>query len=163
MIEIAPVLASLFQISQLAKSALEARDDAKVQSALIDLNAKLHDLSLSALASVEKAGTLQTELAAAREEARRLQAVLDERASYALKELRAGACAYVSTRDDVPQHFLCQPCYDKGVKAILRHQPAKAGVLEHWTCPEGGVPHTIGVPGTALRHRVVSYAKADFP
>lgn len=151
----------------IAKVALDARDEAKLRSALTDLTLKLNDVSISALASTERAMALQNTIRDLEDEARRLKLEATERERYALTEIRPGALAYkskhVDGRQDEPTHYLCQPCYDKGVKAMLRYTAPVQGGEGKWLCPEGGAPHTIVHTGTRLPYPEVRTARSDFP
>ncbi len=152
-------LTHAMQLVGLAKLAIEARDDAKAKSALMELTLKLNEVSISALASTEKAMTLQNALREVQDENRALQLQAEERQRYTLAELCPGAYAYkrkpAQEGDDTPPHYLCQPCYDKGVKAVLRFQEARTGTDAHYTCPEGGTPHGIKIRDTGLPHRML--------
>jgi len=138
----------------LTKLAVEARDDSKAQQALTEVNAKLVALSISALALAESNRALSAQVGLLENELHKLKLEAEDRQRHALTELRPGAYAYatkpVQERDDTQAPYLCQPCYDKGIKAMLVFHQARTGVLAHYTCPEGGTAHTIAIPGTAL-------------
>ena len=107
----------------LIKLAVAARDDVKVQAALIDANTRLLELSMAALALSEKITALQSELAATQRDKAQIEAKLNDRASYTLHEVRSGAFVYApkdASSGEEPMHYLCQHCYDNGVKSILR-------------------------------------------
>jgi hypothetical protein len=77
----------------------------------------------AALALSEKNRTLESDLAAAKRDYGQLKSQLDERASYLLKEVRPGAFAYALKDPGAagqPAHYLCQACYDSGVKVVLQ-------------------------------------------
>ena len=121
--EIGAALSSLSATLGLAKSALEARDEAKIKAALADFNEKHLALYTAALHLAEKLATAQTALGDLQREAAELRAQRDDRARYALYEVKPGHFAYRSTpsadRPNDPPHYLCQTCYDKGVKSVL--------------------------------------------
>jgi len=157
MIEITGALTAARALAELAKVAIDARDDAKAKGAIADLQSKLFDATSAALAMAEKASALQTALSEAQREKGEIEAKLSDRASYALHEIRPGAFVYAAKAGgdgaaDRPAHYLCQPCYDKGIKAILRFAPARPGANALYLCPEGGNPHALAVPGTSLPH-----------
>ncbi len=86
----------------------------------------------------EKAASFEKAAREAQDEIRVLKAKADERDAYTLAELRTGAYAYARKKtdggNDQEPPYLCQPCYDKGVKSVLR---LSAGNGEHgvWRCP----------------------------
>jgi len=145
----------------LLQGAIRARDDAKIQAATLELREKLFAMSDIAMAYVERNAALvsrnaQLELTSA-EQARAIAKLEDkaaERARYALHEIRPGAFVYAfvptAGADARPAHYLCQPCYDRGIRAVLRHVAPGKGYSERWVCSEGGGPHIVTLPGTAL-------------
>ena len=126
MIEIGAALTSARALLNMATAAIEARDDAKLKAALIDLNSKLMDASLVALNTIEKSAELQAALHVAQREKADLQRQIDERSRYTLAKISENrdVFAYAShpaqEGGDVPLHYLCQLCYDKGIKAVLQ-------------------------------------------
>lgn len=154
-------LTSAMQLIGLAKVAIDARDEAKAKSALMDLTLKLNDVSISALSSTEKAMTLQNSLREAQDENRALKLAAEERQGYVLTEVCPGSHAYKSKAgqdgDDTPAHYLCQPCYDKRIKSVLRFSRASTTHNAHWTCPEearhGLVQHGTQIPMPLLPRR----------
>jgi hypothetical protein len=153
MVEITAALSSARALLDLVKGAVDMRDDAKAKAALAELQTKLFDATSAALAMAEKAAALQTALSEAQREKSEIEAQIKDRAAYALHELVPGAHVYASQPvaggADGPVHYLCQPCYDKGVKAILRSVPAGVGLNAKWVCPEEQ-QHGFQVPRTAL-------------
>lgn len=138
----------------LTKLAVDARDDSKAQQALTEVNAKLVALSISALALAESNRALMAQVGSLENELHELKLQAEDRERHPLTELRPGAYAYatkpVQEGDDPQAPYLCQPCYDKGIKAMLQFQRARPALLAHYTCPEGGASHTIAIPDTAL-------------
>jgi hypothetical protein len=122
------------------KLAIAARDDAKIQQALGEMAARMTEIAMSALAAAEKSGALHAQLLEANAEKAVLANRLAERAMYAMHEIRPGAFAYrlLDARPNGvqhPTHYLCQPCYDKGAKAVLRYQPQTLYLFGKWLCP----------------------------
>lgn len=108
----------------LLKGALDARDDFKIKSALIDLQSKCLELGGISMDLFEKNQTLLTSLVDTKSENEQLHRKIEENLKYRLKELTAGQYAYFSEANSEtgePAHYLCQPCKDAGVKSILRH------------------------------------------
>lgn len=146
MIEIAGALTGAKTLLDMAKAALDARDDAKVRQALIDAQGQLLEAMSAALDIKTRASALFEQLEAAKGEVRELKAQIEDRARYALTEIRPGAHAYASKPaqegQGEPAHYLCQPCYDKGVKSVLRSEPPREGRNGSYTCP-AAQQHTI--------------------
>lgn len=115
-------------------TSISARDDAKIQAALTDLQRKHADLTASAMAHIEKAFKLQSDLLKAREEIVSLKAQIDKKESYDLFEISIGKFCYKSNKDEVPLHYLCQPCWDKGIKSVLHFHSARHGWPAKMTC-----------------------------
>jgi hypothetical protein len=153
--DISTALASITAAIDMARAGLEARDNAKVQSALIDVHSKLLSLSIACTSLSETNFALRQALEEANTLNRQLQAKAQERERYVPAEICPGSYAYASKpldgRQNEPAHYLCQPCYDADVKSVLRHTPARTGVDAHWTCPANTM-HRITHHGTA--HRV---------
>lgn len=124
MVEIGTAIASARALIDIAKAGLEARDDAKVQAALIDLNAKLLDASTAALDSLSKASKLHVELSQLKEAHASLQRRLDEKDSYRLSSVAFGKHAYELKPELAQQgnqhHYVCQGCFDAGKKFVLQ-------------------------------------------
>lgn len=85
-------------------------------------------------------------------ELRELKTVVTERAAYVLAEICTGSWAYAERAarqgEQYPPPYLCQPCYDQGVKAFLRHSPPATGRNSKWQCPVNE-KHIIDVIGSA--------------
>lgn len=162
--ELATAIASAKATLELVLLAAKARDAAKLEAATLELRSQLFAMSDIAMAYIEKNVALVTSNAALQEaNAEHVRAIAEleqklvERERYALHELRPGAFVYspkasqaAPDQSAMAAHYLCQPCYDKGLKAVLRFHPARTGTDAHYTCPEGGMAHTIALPGTAL-------------
>jgi len=71
-----------------------------------------------------------------------LQAKLAERSRYELYELAPGKLVYApkpDANDAQPAHYLCQNCYDKGIKSVLRRiGPSAHDSQISWMCAERG-------------------------
>mgnify|MGYP000184381863 CR=1 FL=1 len=146
-IEIAAAFSGLKTAFELLKLGVAARDDGKIQAATLDMSARLLDAHQVALDMADRCGALQDRLHTAEAHARELERKADERRLYVLAPLGAGAFAYAAKDESGPgyrgQHYLCQPCYDQGIKAVLRHDagaPQSPG--RGYVCPHNG-EHTI--------------------
>lgn len=123
MIEFSALVQSARAVTDIARGALDARDHAKAKEAVAELQGKLHEIMSAALASAEKAAALQAALSQAEREKAEIKAKVEDRALYKLHAVRPGAHVYApkETVDGTqPAHCLCQPCYDKGNKVVLR-------------------------------------------
>lgn len=139
MIDIAAAISSTSTLLGIAKGALAARDDAKAQQAITDVQLKLLDVSTAALSLSQTNIALTDEIRLLKDQAHQAQMKTRDRDGYEIAEVCPGAHAYKSKPAkegaSVPLHYLCQPCYDKGVKAMLRfHQTEGWG--KEWACPE---------------------------
>lgn len=138
MTDIAGALASARAAFDLLKVAVDARDQLKLQAAMAELQSKLMDSMSAGLAAAEKAAALQAQLLGLEREKAEIERQLREREQYALHELVPGAFVYasklVAQGNGVPLHYLCQPCFDKGVKSVLRRIEGHLGLSESWMC-----------------------------
>lgn len=117
---------------EMLRTGLAARDDAKVQRALHDMSARLTDALMSGLAAAEKATSLQAALSQAQRDKADLEAQIEDRSRYALHEAKFGVFVYAfkppaQGSPQAPAHYLCQACYDKGIKSVL--QRGESGLL----------------------------------
>jgi len=138
MIEISDAISTFSAIIELAKTAMSARDSAKVEEALFELKVKYLSAMEGSLQLQGQIAALQGDKAALQSkllvskqllldtqaELDQLKDSLAEREHYALYEIEAGIFCYryKTGADDeqTPEHYLCQPCWDSGKKSILR-------------------------------------------
>ena len=148
--ELGTAIASARATFELLRLAVLARDDAKLQAATYEMNEKLRAMSETAMAYVEKNAALVSENAELKlSNAVNLQAKADierrlrDRENYVLHEIRTGAFVYAPKPGvqghETPAHYLCQNCYDKGVKSVLRLSDGSI----RWVCAEV-FAHAIG-------------------
>lgn len=134
--DLAGAISGVGALLQIAEVAIKARDDAKAKQAIADVQIKLLDLSTAALAMAQTNISLTDEIRLLKEENQQLQMKASEREGYALAEISPGVYAYksqpVEGREDSVPHYVCQPCYDKGVKSVLRYFNNKG---DSWTSP----------------------------
>ena len=144
--EIAAALSSIKAGLELAKVAMEARDDTKIKDAMHDLNGRLYEAMSSALTMAEKSAALQSQLRTLESEKADLQSKLDERGLYNLHAIKPGVLVYASQppdeRGQPPEHYLCQSCYDKGIKSVLRFFAGRDYMGPQYQCTEDN-KHTI--------------------
>jgi len=122
----------------LLKTALAARDEAKIQAALMELQSKYGELGGMVIGLIEKSMSLQDSLVMANNENTQLKLQLAESIKYKLKEIATGAFAYFAEENNEtgePAHYLCQTCKDKGIKAVLRETAKNEWVPRTFNCP----------------------------
>lgn len=129
---------SLGAIKVIAEGLVSVRDEAKLLQVRIDLLRALFDVS-------QQMHELQQEIAAlaerereAKDEARQLREAAMERDKYILHALGSGAFVYAQKPrrgQDAKPPYWCQPCYDQGVKAVLRPYVHAEQNSVSWSCP----------------------------
>lgn len=125
---------------EIGKAASSVRDFNQFATTVAAINDQLLKAQESLFTHMSKLMELQDEHFKTREELRKIRETLDERARYSLFEIAPGNFAYrVNVTPEqghtgeplAPQqvHYLCQGCFDKGVKSILgREQSHTFGV-----------------------------------
>lgn len=135
--EIGAAISSLSAAFGIAKTALEARDEVKAQSAIADFNAKHVALSMAALDLVEKHNTLLRTNHDLEAKLADIQRKTSERDNYVLHELAPGRFVYRFKPTDGsgdPIHDVCQLCYDQGIKSVLRLNEQGEWTSRHYAC-----------------------------
>jgi hypothetical protein len=143
--ELQTAIAAAGAALQVIKGAIAARDDAKAQAALFEVQDRLLAISTTSLDLSDRNAALQALLHEAEREKRELKGRLEERGSYVLHEIRPGAFCYASKPAHEglePAHYLCQLCYDKGIKSVLRFTLKKS----HLDCVETSSHSILLVP-----------------
>ena len=115
-------------IHQIANAYMNERDREKLAALKIELTDKILDLQTK-ISEVQGAVILEREaLRVAQERIRDLESDQREKARYELAKLGTGGdfFAYrlrpqseLPERTSEPTHFVCQPCFDAGKKAVL--------------------------------------------
>jgi hypothetical protein len=129
---------------ELAKAALGVRDFNEMAPVVAKLNEQLLKAQESLFGHQAQLLALQQEHFETTEKLRKVEKSLAERGRYTLIELSPGNLAYTANVAPVdgnaidparaePQHHVCQPCFDKGNKAVLRRLVVWG--TETWTCP----------------------------
>lgn len=124
------VATSLGIAKDIGKAMIGVRDSNLIAEKLSALNDQLLKAQDALLAHNAAMFQLQNEHFQAREDLRKLQEAAAERGRYSLVEIAPGNFAYrayVAPTQGTPgqpvapesAHYLCQPCYDNGVKAVL--------------------------------------------
>lgn len=143
MIEVSGAISGITAIVQTLKTAVQARDEAKIDAAMSDLKDRLFDLQAANLQLLEQLHTSQTQVHTIVQERDQLKAQASERGKYVLDDVSKGRgtlYAYLYKGDDavgngapLPLHYLCQPCFDSGRKSVLRIIYSGAGPIYQCT------------------------------
>lgn len=135
--DIATAISSTATLLGIAKGALESRDDQKAQQAITQVQSKLLEVTTAALSLSQTNIALTEEIRELRRAAEDAERIAAERSGYELAEITDGSFAYrsVGSESSSPIHFLCQPCYDKTTKSVLRRRTGAYGDT-FWECPE---------------------------
>jgi hypothetical protein len=128
--DIAAAISALGQAISFARTAVEARDDAKAKQAIMDISSHLFVVH-------EVATKLAIENQKLQAEAREIkQQQLDEE-RFALHEIEPGRFALrfePRQAERTPVHYVCQACFAAGKKVVLRaEESAYAG--HSLSCP----------------------------
>lgn len=127
---IGAITSSITSATDIAKGLISARDQANIQEKTATLLEQLLKAQESLLAHNAALLQLQHQHFEAREELRKLHEAASERSRYSLVEVTRGCFAYrvnitpqqsgaSEPATTEPVHYLCQPCFDKGVKSVL--------------------------------------------
>lgn len=120
--DLASALSALKQTFDLIKTGVEIRDDSKIKKGIADFLDKYLALQTSALEIQQQNHKLLDEKRAAESKYKELEAELAEHQKYSLHEVTEGTFAYKCISENQPEHFLCQNCFDKGIKSVLRYR-----------------------------------------
>lgn len=113
------VLSGVRATAEVAGAALEIRDFNATAVELAKLHRQLLDAQQQLLTYGGDVLALQAHNRELAEQVKHLTAQLAERGRYELFELGVGEFVYRST-ETKPEHYLCQVCFDGGVKSVLQ-------------------------------------------
>jgi len=137
--DFASAISGVGSMLQIATTAIQARDDSKAKQAIADVQMKLFELLTAALSMTEKNISLLNEVMDLQEKLQAIESKNNERSGYVLVQVTPGSWAYESRSSSEGEgsqaHHLCQPCYDKGTKSILRRMEEAFGI-KFMQCPE---------------------------
>jgi superfamily II helicase len=129
--------ASLKVASDITKSILSLRDEAKIHAKVMELNAAIMDAQnsalsaqLSSLAQVGRIRELEERLV-------QMENWEREKQRYELHEVSPGVLTYTlkeAMSAGEPAHQLCARCYQDGKKSILQHEHLAVGRTEVLIC-----------------------------
>jgi hypothetical protein len=122
----------------IARTAVDIRDAAKLTAVTTALNEQLIKAQESLFQLSANLMALQQEHFKTTEELRKLNELLAERGRYSLVEIGNGMFAYrvnvAPKGSDMqnpgslePDHYVCQLCFNKGIKSVLQSQPNSWG------------------------------------
>jgi len=115
-------LTALKQTFDLIKTGFEIHDEVKIKKGISEFLDKYMSLQTSSLDMQQKNMQLLEDKKVVENKYKELEDKLNERDKYSLFEFTEGVFVYKSISDNQPKHFLCQNCFDKGVKSIFRSQ-----------------------------------------
>ncbi|KWI87184.1 hypothetical protein WM08_17265 [Burkholderia ubonensis] len=126
---ISAALGALKTSFDLARTAVAARDDAKLADALRDINERIFQVQNASLQVQEKMSAMRDEIETLKDGKRQLSARItelehqkSEREKYHLHELSKGVFVLAEkepSTDGRSPHFLCQPCMDNSSKKAV--------------------------------------------
>ncbi|MCA8198320.1 kinetochore Spc7 family protein [Burkholderia vietnamiensis] len=141
---ISATLGALKTSFDFVKSAVAARDDAKISDALKDINDRIFQVQNAALQAQEKMSAMREEIETLKDGKRELKARIaeleqqkSERAKYDLHELSEGVFVLAeieASQNGRSPHYLCQSCMDNSAKKGVLKQENRLGYYV-LTCP----------------------------
>jgi hypothetical protein len=135
---------------EFTKAAVGIRDFNQVAAALSQVNDQLLKAQDALFTHNTQLLELQEQYRQAMDELRKLKDIVAERGRYQLHELSQGVFVYRFAQEQgaaqeginavaQPTHYVCQRCFDKGVKSVLIRHDDSWGIRH--TCEECGVTH----------------------
>lgn len=140
MIEIGAAISGIKALYDTARMAIDARDDAKLKAVMIEMQGKILDAMEAALDSKSQAIAIQNALHATQDELKEIKSKAAERNRYALTQMPGEGKQYAYASQphqggqNEPPHYLCQPCYDKGIKSVLQSTEFYGGYQHECPC-----------------------------
>jgi len=127
--EISAAITGMNGVLQLLGDAIAGRDEKKINAAISQLKDRLFDTQSANLELVQRLHAAQARIHALIEENAQLKAQIADRLLYRLHNLHKGEGFFFAYRyqppglnaqfGETPLHYLCQPCFDGGKKAVL--------------------------------------------
>lgn len=139
--EFSAVVSSVKTALEIVKTANGLSNYNELVSAVSEINTKLMDAHVVALASLEKQMTLSGEISELKEKLRKFENWESQIERYKLHAFTTGALAYMlksEMNDGQPPHYICTSCVDQQKKTTL--QP-RGRVLYCSTCDKSITIH----------------------
>lgn len=137
---IGAMVGSLNAARQITKAMLSIRDQAMIQSKVIELNTEILTAQSSAFAANATQTALLDQIRDLEKKIADLEAWEAEKKRYQLKDVGNGAMAFSlkpGMEESEPPHSICANCYSNGLKSILQKEiryPGLAHVLACHSC-----------------------------
>lgn len=139
--------ASIKAVAELAKIAIDARDEEKQRQAVADLQSAIIAAQGQAIEAQSMAVQMREELTATKTRLTELEATNRELNRYELKDFGDGTLAYrlkPEFANAQPEHFLCLGCFDKKIKSTLRFDHTTSIKQRKYTCTNCGNEYYLG-------------------
>jgi hypothetical protein len=141
---VSTAVSALTSAKELGKAAMAVRDFNQVADIVAKLNEQLLHAQEALFRHNGELFRLQQEHAEAVAKLGKMESALAERGRYTLAVIGNGQFAYQSkVMPDIgeesspghaePQHYVCQACFDRGVKTVLQKSLTSWGA-EYWLC-----------------------------
>lgn len=129
-------MSSISAAKTMGETLIGVRDFNQTAGIVSELNGELLKAQESLFTLSAQLLEMQQKEARTAQELRDLQESMAERARYSMHQLSQGVFVYRSNGvtaegNGDPVHYLCQPCFDKGTKAVLVY----SRVTGHHRCP----------------------------
>lgn len=121
----AALVSSLKTAAEITKGIIGLRDASMIQDKVVELNGVILSAQSSALEANAAQFNLLDRVRELEEEIARMKTWDTEKQKYELKQIQAGAFAYVlkpTASGGEPAHWLCAACYQQNNKSILQAQ-----------------------------------------
>lgn len=133
--EIAAFVTSLGHATNIFKTLLQARDEAKRKEALAELREAFADLEVRHLAVIQQMHALLEQNEALKKQLAAYDKWEQESARYALEDVGAGALVrafHPAQPSEGPAYWLCATCYESRQKSPLQ----RTDKVNHYVCPK---------------------------
>lgn len=129
-------LGALKQTFDVIKTGVEIRDDNKVKVGISDFADKYITLQSTAMRIQQENMEMLERIRQSEAKCQELETNAAEKAKYELHEFKPGVFAYKYNQNDKPEHYVCQNCFDKGIKSVLRYEGEGEWYGASYNCAE---------------------------